>query len=374
MTAGEQQYRKRVRAKRRAEIACVLLAVILLLTTVAGFGLKRLDYFRPTQDQFHGIEKIHEKRSFPAEIKASRIQSVANAASLKDFLKKWSQDGGEKMKAEGVHNILLLGIDSDSKLSDSMILLSVNERTQDIHLVSFYRDSYTYLPTDKKNARNRFAKLNAAYAFGGAKYTVRTIEDDYKIKIDNYVLVDYQTFPKVIDALGGVTVNVTKKEAKYLNRTWKKWTRTHKKIQFKAGKMKMDGEHALMFCRVRKLDSDVGRTDRQRRVMSAILNKVRTADLEELNRLAEVLQPDLKTDITEKKRDALIVKAWKYDWQDYKVEKLSMPDEKTRKEGYAGDQWIWIVDYERAAHTLQNTLYGSSNIDLQKDRSDPLKM
>lgn len=367
MTAGEQQYRKRVRAKRRAKIACVLLAVILLLTTIAGFGLKKLNYFSPIQDSYRGGRRAS---SLPNDIDASKIQSVANAASLKDFLKQWSQNNGDQMSSQYVHNILLLGIDSDSKLSDSMILLSLNERDQKTHMVSFYRDSYTYIPY----GGGRYCKLNAAYAFGGAKYTVKTIESNYKIHIDNYVLVDYQTFPKVIDALNGIDVDVTKKEASYLNHTWKKWTRTHKKIQFHAGTMHMDGEHALMFCRVRKLDSDIGRTARQRRVMKAILKKAKNADLETLLNLADVLQPDLKTDMSEEKRDDLLAEAWKNGWQTYPVTQLTMPTKKTGKEGYAGDQWIWIVDYEHAAHDLQVHLYGQSNIELPKDRSDPLKM
>lgn len=367
-TAGEKKYRERKAAGRKARLACLFLVLILLLTAAAGFGLYKVVQLHPRKDSYRGSRSS----AAPNDIDASSIQCVANAASLKDFLKQWSQNGGERMKSKYVSNTLLIGVDSDSKLSDSMILLSVNERTRQMSLVSFYRDSYTYLP--RKNGGESYCKLNAAYAYGGAECVVKTIEDDYKTQIDHYVLVDYQTFPKVIDALGGVDVKVSKKEASYLNRTWKKWTRTHKKIQFHSGTMHMDGEHALMFCRIRKLDSDIGRTNRQRRVMNAILKKAKAADFQELNRLADVLQSDLKTDLTEPERDDLIARAWKNGWQTYPLHQLTMPDNKTGKSGYAGDQWIWIVDYEQAAHDLQKALYGQSNIKLSPERAKPLEM
>lgn len=365
MTAGEQQYRKEKKIHRKIRWTSLLLVSILLVTLFAGWGMSELNHFQLSSDTYHGTGKL------PNDINVAGIPSVANAASLRDFLKQWSQNDGDKMVSKYVHNILLLGIDSDSKLSDTMILVSVNERTRQTHMVSFYRDSYTYLP---KGTGGTYCKLNAAYAYGGAPCTVKTIEDNYKIKIDNYVLADYNTFPKAIDALGGVDVKVTKKEAKYLNRTWKKWTRTHKKIQFHDGLMHMDGEHALMFCRIRKLDSDIGRTNRQRRVMTAILSRVKNSDLDGINQLIDSVRKDLKTDMPEREREALATRLISEHWQSFPMTQLTMPDQKTGKEGYAGDQWIWIVDYEQAAYKLQKALYGQSNIELPKNRSKPLEM
>lgn len=365
MTASEVQKQEHQHHRRRTRMVSILLLVVLLIVSIAGYGVSELNRFSLSNDTYHGTGKL------PNDINVAGIPSVANAASLRDFLKQWSQNDGEKMHSKYVHNILMLGIDSDSKLSDSMILLSINERTRQTYLVSFYRDSYTYLP---HKTGGTYCKLNAAYRYGGAPCTVKTIEDNYKIDIDRYALVDYQTFPKVIDALGGVDVKVTKKEATYLNKTWKKWTRTHHKIQFHDGMMHMDGEHALMFCRIRKLDSDIGRTDRQRRVMNAILKQAKNADMTGLNQLADTLKPHLKTDMTERERESLMATLLKEHWQSFPVTQLTMPDEQTGKEGYAGDQWIWIVDYEQAAHTLQDKLYGQSNIELPKDRSKPLTM
>lgn len=365
MTAEDIQKEQRDTGKKRVRRAVALLLVALLLTGAAGTALWKHHQLEPSRDSYTG------NRVLPNDIDVSAIPSVANAASLRDFLKQWSQNGGEKMASRYVHNILLLGVDSDSELSDSMILLSVNERKKQTHLVSFYRDSYTYLP---RGTGGTYCKLNAAYRYGGAACTVKTLEDNYKIRIDQYILVDYDTFPKVIDALGGVDVNVTKKEARYLNRTWKKWTRTHQKIQFHDGLMHMDGEHALMFCRIRKLDSDVGRTSRQRRVMSAILDRAEHATARELNRMAGVLQPELKTSLDEQERDLLMTRMLSEQWQNYPLTQMTMPDQNTGKEGYAGDQWIWIVDYEQAAHKLQKALYGQSNIELPENRSKPLEM
>lgn len=355
--------KKKSRKKRNILIIVIVIVVILLGATL--FVLNKLNMIGSDGNGF-GSSWIKDN-----DIDASDIDSIMDADSLNAWLKAWATNGGDKMHSKYVKNVLLIGVDSKSKLSDSMILMSVNERTRQIHLVSFYRDSYTYM---KKNAMSpgHFAKLNAAYGAGGAKCLVNTLENDYKIDIDDYALVNYSTFPKIIDSLGGITVNVTQKEANYLNRTWHKWSLTGKKIQFHSGKMHMDGEHALMFCRIRKLDSDVGRTARQRRVIVALMNRFKNASLGQINRTLNVLLPNIKTDMSKSAIMKYVTESMTNGWTSYKVSQLTMPTPKSCVEGNAGGQWIWIVDYELAANQLQKTLYGQSNIKLAPNRVSPL--
>ena len=142
--------------------------------------------------------------------------------SAKPILKNWATNGGVKMTNKDILNILLIGSDASSKdpnrasvtdkgNTDVMMLVSINPINQTIKLVSFMRDSYTYM-----DQFDRFAKLNAACANGGPGYLVQTIENDYKIKIDGYVMVDFDSFTHVIDVLGGVRVDVPQHVATHL--------------------------------------------------------------------------------------------------------------------------------------------------------------
>lgn len=356
--------------KKKKKVWRKVLAAILVLLIIAGtvlgiFVYRKLNMIGSNVDEYTGVEEILEN-----DIDAAAIDSITDANSLTALMKAWYLNGGEAMHSKNVTNILLIGIDSDSKLSDSMMVLSVNRLAKTLSLVSFYRDSYTYMET--ATGASAFAKMNAAYYYGGAEMVQDVIEKDYKIKIDDYALVGYDSFPKLVDALGGVDVKVTKKEAEYLNKTWKKWTRTGNKIQFKAGKMHMDGEHALMFARIRKLDSDINRTERQRRVVTAIMTQFKSASISEVNAAMNAILPEIKTSMKKSQMVSLASDAVTGGWLKYPMTQAVMPPVEYCEEGYAGDQWIWICDYEGAAFELQNMLYGQSNITLAEDRKNAL--
>ena len=349
----------------RKVLAAVLALIIIAGTVLGVFVYRKLNMIGSNVDEYNGVEEILEN-----DIDAASIDSITDAGSLTALMKAWYTNGGEPMHSKNVTNILLIGIDSDSKLSDSMMVLSVNRLEKTMSLVSFYRDSYTYMETE--TGASAFAKMNAAYYYGGAEMVQDVIEKDYKITIDDYALVGYDSFPKLIDALGGVDVEVTEAEANYLNKTWKKWTRTGKKIQFKAGKMHMDGEHALMFARIRKLDSDINRTERQRRVITAIMKEFKSASLSDVNKAMNAILPEIKTSMRKSEMLDLASDAVTQGWLKYPLSQAVMPPVEYCKEGYAGDQWIWICDYEGAAYELQNMLYGQSNITLAEDRKNAL--
>lgn len=358
----------KLKKKTGRKILAVVLALIIIAGTVLGvFVYRKLNLVGSNVDEYTGIET---EEILENDIDASAIDSITDAGSLTALMKAWYLNGGEAMHSKNVKNILLIGIDSDSKLSDSMMVLSVNRLEKTLSLVSFYRDSYTYMET--ADGASAFAKMNAAYYYGGAEMVVDVIEKDYKIAIDDYALVGYDSFPKLVDALGGVDVKVTKKEANYLNKTWKKWTRTGKKIQFKAGTMHMDGEHALMFARIRKLDSDINRTERQRRVIAAIMTQFKSASVKQVNAAINAILPEVKTSMRKSQMLDLASDAVTQGWLKYPLTQAVMPPVEYCKEGYAGDQWIWICDYEGAAFELQNMLYGQSNITLAEDRKNAL--
>lgn len=152
-----------------------------------------------------------------------------------------------------------------------MILVSVDYKHAKIKLTSFLRDSWVEIPSKGKKA-----KLNAACAYGGPQLLVDTIEYNFHIDIDHYVMVNFEMFTQIIDNLGGVEVEVTEKEAKFIRNTTR-----HKDME-SGDSVLLDGAKALVYCRIRKLDSDYMRTLRQRKVITALINKATETDIQTL--------------------------------------------------------------------------------------------
>lgn len=285
-----------------------------------------------------------------------------DADSLNDLLKAWATNGGEKMKSKNVINVLLIGHDGDeeSSRSDSMMLVSLNKKTKKIVLTSFLRDSYTYMDISRSE---RFDKTNHAYAWGGVSALIETLENNYKIEIDHYVTIDFKSFVSAINAVGGVDVEVTEAEAKYMNRT------THFN-DFKSGKsVHLDGEHALIFSRIRKLDDEAKRTDRQKRLVTALIKSTKTATVSELTKLIDGVLPYVATNYTKRELVSLGTQAITGGWMNYPIISQTQPDEEFR-EGVEMRTWsypnlfVWIVDYPLAAQKVQTSIFGSSNIQI----------
>ena len=169
------------------------------------------------------------------------------------------------ISSDHVTNILLLGTDRPSEgtqRSDSMMLVSLDNQSKKIRLVSFLRDTYLEIPTLGKD------KLNASFAAGGASLTMQTIENNFRINIDKYVQIDVDGFCDAIDRIDGIEVVVNQQEADEMNRVMG--------CTLSAGKNHMRGTLAVYYSRMRAIDSDFGRTGRQRQVVECIVDKLRS--------------------------------------------------------------------------------------------------
>ena len=179
----------------------------------------------------------------------------------------------ELISDKNVRNILLIGCDKangGSSRSDSIMIASVNKSTGRVTVCSILRDTHLYIPG------NREAKVNAAYAWGGANLLIQTIEHNFGIKIDDYATVNFEMFTALVDGLGGVDVEVTENEADYINNRHR-YGNEKKPDAFESGEsVHLNGYQALWYSRIRKLDSDFMRTQRQRKVISAIASKVKS--------------------------------------------------------------------------------------------------
>ena len=217
---------------------------------------------------------------------------------------------------ENVYNVLLIGTDSRDNnsrgRSDSMILMSINKKTEEIHMTSFMRDSYVAIPGKYNN------RINAAYAYGGADLLMDTIELNFKVKVDKYVRVNFFSFMEVIDAVGGVTITVSDAEVNVMNNYISEINgilgknRDDGKLS-KGGTYNLTGKQALGYCRIRYVgNADFQRTQRQRDVLMKVIEKAKGMSIAEINNFLEVLLPKVTTNIPEDEIFSLVLNALSY--------------------------------------------------------------
>lgn len=283
--------------------------------------------------------------------------------TYKDILKNWAlTTDAKKLSDKNVLNVLLVGSDASAKSkgradvmengnTDVMMIVSINTKNKTIKLVSIMRDSYLYL-----KGYDHFSKLNAACANGGPAYLVDVIEDSYKIEIDGYVMVDFDTFIQCIDIVGGVTVDVPQSIG------------VKHSIPYGNG-VTLNGEQALKFCRERYVyaDADVSRTRNQRMVINSLINKCKSASLTTINSILDTVLANVHTSFRKKDIVNYMTKAVSDGWANYEVSQRTMPTADARF-GYQGSEWIWVIDYPLAAQKLQKELYGTTNIVLEENR------
>ena len=187
-------------------------------------------------------------------------------------------------------NIMLIGQDrrpgEERARSDSMILVTINQEKNTIQLTSFMRDLYVQIPGYMDN------RLNVAYRYGGTSLMNDTFKVNFGLEIDGNVMVDFDEFTEIIEILGGVTLEISSAEAKYMN--------SRSDNSFKAGVNYMNAEDALTFTRMRyAAGGDYGRTDRQRRVLMAIAESFRDADLITIFNVIDQVLPHIVTNLTD---------------------------------------------------------------------------
>lgn len=250
-------------------------------------------------------------------------------------------------------NILLVGIDAregdtDSR-SDTMMLVTLDNKNGQIKLTSFLRDSYVEIA-----GRDRWSKLNSAYFRGGIQMLVDTLELNFGVEIPYYALVDFEIFTTIVDELGGINVDVSEKESYYTYHSGKVGV----PVRIEAGEdVLLNGEQALWYSRIRYLDSDFMRTKRQRKVISAIVDKALTKEIPELLDLAEAVIPLVKTNLDSDKIleigiDAVMDKAWSYPIVQHQI-----PAEKTwSSKTISGVGSSLVMDMEENRQLFQSFL------------------
>ena len=352
---------KKAKKNGRGKKAALIIIFILLLLIAGGYiaVTQLLDFeeeeARPEEEFVDVLSEDDDEGTIDT------LNELRDAGDLSTILKEWamSTDDSGLMRSDKVKNILIIGLDKSEYNSDVIMLLSINTETKRIYLSSLFRDSYTYINT---SSGSTFAKINAAYGNGGAKLLCETVERDYKIKIDNYVSINFQSFIDVVDIIGGVSVPVQQYEADAIRLE-------NCEISSVGDNVLLNGEQALWYCRIRKcdVDGDVSRTRRQRAFITALVDRSRELTLSQIKPILSTLMEYVKTDFTSSELVSLATQALIGKWYGYKIESDSFPQTEHRLD-YLGYAWVWIVDYPAAAQDLQNRIYGESNITLAENR------
>ena len=209
----------------------------------------------------------------------------------------------EALTADGVTNILLIGNDSrlngEDGRSDAMILVSISKTSGKILMTSILRDVYVEIPGYGSN------RLNAAYAFGGPELLMETIQHNFDIPVSRYILVNFEAFAGVVDAVGGVDIELTVEEIGWVNAYLNEYNELtghefgyNYLTQTEPGVIHLNGPQALAYSRNRYVGTDFGRTERQRKVMEEIIKRLPRAVITNMDGLMEGLCPNLTTNLT----------------------------------------------------------------------------
>ncbi len=238
------------------------------------------------------------------------VFGVYSCTSLSLIKKLEYVESGERNRTRNaisrsyVTNVLLIGSDSrggESGRSDTMMLVSINKRTNEITLTSFMRDCYVEIP------EYGWDKLNASYSYGGADLVMDTIEANFGIKIDNYAAVDFVSFANIVDAVGGIEIDVSQAEIREINTILQ--AEVNELMGDDAmddlldveddGKIKLNGKQALSYARIRYVgNADFERTERQRKVIELIFNKVKGIGASVISQVSDEVLPNVTTNMT----------------------------------------------------------------------------
>ena len=281
---------------------------------------------------------------FDDEIILGEVITVDDYALTEDLPDEW-------------WNILLLGTDnryeeSNYGRTDSMIILSINPAEKRAKLTSLMRD--TWVPI---SGLSKKAKLNAASVYGGPELTMRTVNECFGMNISDYVLINITGLADVIDILGGVDLDVTEDERRALNRgLFDLSSRSGMEQLEQSGEnVHLNGNQAVAFARIRRIDSDYQRTERQRDVLTAIAARLKDSGAAALSMVAGLL-PYVETNLDTGELITLATVGLQMDLNS--IGQLRLPADGTYDSGTFDGVWCIKPDFEKNTRLLYNFIYG----------------
>ncbi len=291
----EKKGKQKKKKKKRHPIRNAIIIILCLALCAGGFGYQKINNLLSSFQDEEGL-------------KNNAYVNEADLAQYPDQI-----------------NVLLVGVDAreneESSRSDTMMLVTLDKKNKQIKLTSFLRDSFVEIA-----GTNSWNKLNAAYFRGGIQTLYDTLELNFKVDIQYYAIVDFEIFQTIVDELGGINVDVTERESYYTYHSGD----VKVPVRIEAGEdILLNGEQALWYSRIRYLDSDFKRTERQRKVITAIVEKASQKSIGELYSLAEAIVPLVKTNMSTNQILSLGLTAFKNKMYEYPIVQQSIPADGT---------------------------------------------
>ncbi|WP_294825427.1 LCP family protein [uncultured Eubacterium sp.] len=375
--------------KKKKNTAIRVILILLIIVLCAGIGV----YWYVNNILDTVTDENADKQTNVSQVKMDeRVESfdpieeadASEIGSLQDMIKKWYKNGTPASSSR-VLNIMLIGEDTRGKKvlesgtrADSAIVASVNLDTKQIKLTSILRDAYAYWETTPGDeSTGHFGKINGAMStYDGNIHTyISAVENLYKIKIDNYVIVNFTSFEKIIDNLGGVELELTSAEINEINNHQKRYGGVYidKTFDGTKGMVKLSGKQALAYCRIRKIDSDNMRANRQKICLSKVFSDMKNASSVQLLKILNDMVPYIRTDMPKSNIVSTAKYALSEGWMSYDVFTSNVPEYRNDENGAGGTfygAWCWKADYPMDAYMLQMDIYGKSSITLARTRVD----
>lgn len=254
-------------------------------------------------------------------------------------------------EVEGVTNILLVGTDGAnverSNRSDSVMLVTIDNKNKDIKISSIARDTYVDIPGHSTE------KLTHAYAYGGIDLLKQVFEVNFDIKVDKYIAVNFVSFMDIMDEIGGVEVNVEEKDVNEINKYidacydyyYDRKDEIEKQYITKAGKQRLNGYQALAFSRIRYTDSAYARDNRHREVAESVYKEFLNSGAKEYQRAAEIIIENTKTNISPMEMINLGFTALQIN--DKEIDQLQFPLAEYRNGHIISKKKGWVIEWDK---------------------------
>lgn len=269
------------------------------------------------------------------------FHNIESDESMQNLMDSQTVSGGEETAVYDC--VALLGIDTqegDAGRSDAILLASIDREQNKIRLCSVARDTRVEIEGYGKR------KLNAAYAYGGGDLTVQTLNENFGLQVSSYVAVNFSGMAEIVDALGGVDVELSEGELEYLGSAG---------AGLSAGdSVHLNGKQAVAYSRIRYLDNDDMRTSRQREVLTGLLDQVRKLDEAECLDLMEQLLDQCTTNLSRAQLAALLAQLTPADTE---ISQYAIPSNRTEAEGQTIDgAWYYVYDTRKAGEEIRGFL------------------
>lgn len=334
--------------KRKTAVCliCVILGLLAAALTIAACFrnmLERINYVDPETTPTLSQEELD---AYLATDETSFLPPAT------EFPEVEFEDHDTQISGSNIVNILLIGQDrKDGQIrarSDTILLCTLHKSEKVLTMTSFLRDLYVRIPGYKNN------RLNAAYAAGGMKLLNQTLETNFGIQVDGNIEVDFTQFAQIIDLMDGVTITLRQDEADAINDSVPG--------NLTEGQQHLNGQQALVYTRLRKLDSDgdFSRTNRQRKLLAALLEAYKDAGISTILSLLDAILPMITTDLT--KTDILAyAKELILLFPELEIRSQCIPAEGTYSYKTIRNMAVLVADMDAARSLLEQTLMDTGN-------------